>query len=437
MTSNSIQEEAAGADETKSRIAHTTRNFAAVALSTLIANGVQFLWIIVLARIVGDETFGVWSKIAAFVGIAAAIPEFSSNLIVLRDVAQRPDQGGRYLSATLILQPILGVIAVLALNVVGLFLNNDAASRTLLFVASLTLIVDTFGTMAHNQLLAVERMTIMSAITVAYRLLVVALALIALLLGGSLLQVYEVTILAGVIRALMYWWALRRFQIKPVFPVSRQMVRYMLRESWSVGMGLLLLFTYRYVNTLIVASVLGNKENGYFGAAFTIVFGIIELSSSTVLVALSPLMSRLASGNREQLRALVDNFSFLTVALALPLGVAISLLAGNLSALLFPGFVGTAAILEVMIWQGVASMISDIYSQSMTVQGKQNAVFLIRVVGILTNVILNAILLPQIQGARGAAIASLGAQIVVLALMLRDHQLDSMIQRFGGRYLRI
>lgn len=422
----------------ESQISRTTRNLTAVAISTILANGLHFVWITILARLIGAETFGLWSKITAFVGIASALPEFSSNLIVLRDVAQRPKDAGKYLSATLVMQPLLGLVAAIGLIIVSLILPNDTETRILLAIASLSLIIDSLGTMGHNQLLAIEQMTLMSVITVVHKVALVALALLAVLGGAGLVGVYVVTISTGLFRAALYWWALRRHGIRPQWPVTREMITYMFRSSWPIGLSILLQVTYRYINSLIVATVLGNTENGYFGAAFTIVFGIIELSSSTVLVALSPLMSRLASSQRDQLRALVDNFAFLTIALALPLGVGISLLAGKLSALLFPGFLGTAAILEIMIWQGVFAMVGDIYSQALVVQDKQNVVFLIRVGGIVSNLALNALLLPYFESARGAALASLGAQIVMVGWMLVDYRPDAAaIQRFGGRLIRV
>jgi O-antigen/teichoic acid export membrane protein len=421
-----------------SQLSRTTRNLTAVAISTILANGLQFVWITILARLIGAETFGLWSKITAFVGIAAALPEFSSNLIVLRDVAQRPKEAGNYLSATLVMQPLLGLVASVGLILVSLLLPNDTETRVLLAIASLSLIIDSLGTMGHNQLLAIEQMTIMSVITVVHRVVLIALALSVVIGGGGLVGVYVVTIGAGLFRAGLYWWALRRHGISPRWPVSREMINYMFRASWPIGLSISLQVVYRYINSLIVATVLGNTENGYFGAAFTIVFGIIELSSSTVLVALSPLMSRLATNQRDQLRALVDNFAFLTVALALPLGIGISLLAGKLSTLLFPGFLGTAAILEIMIWQGVVAMLGDIYSQALVVQDKQNVVFRIRMAGITSNLLLNALLLPYFESARGAALASLGAQAVMVGWMLYDYRPDAAaIQRFGGRLIRV
>src|SRR5260221_11390729 len=131
----------------QAQLARTARNATAIALSTFLARGIQAAWVILLARLIGDANFGTWGTIGALISTVAAISEFGMGIIVLRDVAQQPADGRRYLSATLVTQTALSGVAYLILIAIGLILPNETATRLLIALAGISLFVDTLGTM--------------------------------------------------------------------------------------------------------------------------------------------------------------------------------------------------------------------------------------------------------------------------------------------------
>lgn len=420
------------------QLPQAARNIAAIAISTILSNAIGFVWVILLSRLISIADFGMWGVIGALIGIGTTIPEFGMGLIVLRDVAQRPTQAGLYLGATLIVQPLLAILGCILLIGIGWLLPYDGATRTLLAVGSLSLIVDVFGNMCHNQLLAVEQMVTTSVIDVIHTIVLSLFALVALLAGGGLLGLYVATIIGGIFRAAMFWIILIRRGIKPRFPVDLTLIRHLFRSGWPIALGAFLQLTYRQIDKIIVLAVIASKNDvAYLTTAYVIVFGVSELTSSTVLMALSPLMARLAHDQPAALRSLVDGLAFLLLVLLLPVGIGISQLSASLAALLFPGFTGTAGILQILIWQAVLAVISDIYAQSMVVRNRQRQVLIIRVCGLIINAGLNILLLPHI-GVQGAAVAILIAQAVVLSLLLIEHRPDqATVRRLAGYGLRV
>ena len=77
------------------------RNMTALALSNIASKGLLFLWQLMLARWLGSGDYGVYGTIGALLAVGASLPEFGMGLIVIRDVAKRPRDAGRYLAATL------------------------------------------------------------------------------------------------------------------------------------------------------------------------------------------------------------------------------------------------------------------------------------------------------------------------------------------------
>jgi O-antigen/teichoic acid export membrane protein len=413
------------------------RNSLAIAASTILARGLQFLWAILLARLVGEAGYGIWGLIASLITILATLPEFGMGLIVLRDVSRDRTQAGKYLAATLVVQPLLALLAH-ALLVVIAVVAYESPVNLLLIVAGGSLLLDTLGNIGHGQLLAAEQMVVTSAILVLHIGLQIAFAAVVLFAGGGLLGLYIATLTAGLCRAVMYWLALRHLRVRPQFPVDGQVVRALFWGGWPLAVGSFLTLIYTQIDRVLVFSLLGERQAGNVVSAFVVIFGVTEIISITMLTALFPLMSRLAVDHRDELRRLTDQLAMLTLLASIPLAVLIAGLASRLSALLFPGFVSTSQVLELLIWQAVVQMVGSAFSQLMVVEGKQTRLMVFRLIGLAVNIALNLLLLPRL-GISAVSLTLLVTQAVMVALFLTYRRPEPVVWqawvRQGGRIL--
>ncbi len=406
------------ATETARRAA---RNAAALAFANVMTKGALFAWQIALARLLGAEEYGVYGTIGALLAIGAAIPEFGMGLIVLRDVSRRPQEAPRYLGATLTLQPALAAAGYALLLAAAWLLGYSGEIRALLALAAVSLLVDALGNMCHNQLLAQERMVLTSLISVGHIAALLTLGGAALWAGGGLWGLYAATIAAGLGRAAVYWAALVRTGVRPALPADRALMRVLLRDGWPIALNALLFLAYQHVDKLATTALLGTEGTGQLMAGFVIVFGVIELLSTTVLVAVFPMMSRMwGEGQTQLFQVLMEKLAFFNMLVSVPIAIFTSLLAVPLSALLFgAGFTKTASVLEVLIWYTVVTMVNNVFAQALLIQNRQRHLLLIRTVGLALNLGLLFVLLPVLD-VQGAAVATLIAECVILVALVRS-----------------
>jgi O-antigen/teichoic acid export membrane protein len=319
---------------------------------------------------------------------------------------------------------------------VALLPGYDADFRLLLALAALSLFLDVIGNMAHNQLLAIEQMVTTSAILITHILLQIAFAMAALSGGAGLPGLYIATLLAGVLRAVMYWTALRRNGLRPHWPVDRRVVRTLFRDGLPLALASLITLTYQHLDKVLAFTMLSEADAGYLTSSYVIVFGVSELIGTTALTAVYPLMSRMGAEQPGILGALTERLAILLLVIALPLAIAIATLAGRLSALLFPGFDRTADVLEVMIWHVLPSMVAAVFVQELIIRGQQGRTVGLRIVGLILNAALNLILLPRI-GVPGAGIASVATWSALAAILLVMRRMErGALRRFLGSAAR-
>ena len=396
---------------------------AALAFSTVAAKGLLFIWQLILARWLGAEGYGTYGTIGALLAIGAAIPEFGMGLIVIRDVAQRPQEAGRYLGATLTMQPLLAGAGYVILLITAFLLGGeyDAGLRALLALAAISLLVDALGNMSHNQLIAQERMVIPAIISTGHIVALVALAGIALAADTGLWGLYAATLVAGLLRVVAYWIALLRTGIRPTFPVDRAVARGLLINGAPIAMTSFLTLAYQHTDKLLTTQLIGTEGTGQLTAGFVIVFGVIELLSTTVLVAVFPMMSRAyAERKHEMFDFMLEKLAFFNLMISLPIGIYTSLLAVPLASLLFGSeYTRTADVLQVLIWYTVVTMVTNVFSQALLIQNRQRRILVIRSSGLVLNILLNLLLLPWL-GVPGAAVATLCAESLILLAILRS-----------------
>ncbi|HEX2908582.1 MAG TPA: flippase [Phototrophicaceae bacterium] len=397
------------------------RNAGAIAAASILSRGLQFGWQLLLVSALGPAMYGIYGVVAAFIMVGSAIPNFGMGPIVVRDVARYPQKAGQYLTATLFMQTVLALLAYVGLNAAAALGGYSETVRVFVSIASLGLIVDILGSMCNDLLLAQERMLASSVVTVCHILLMIVLAALGLAGGYGLFGLYLGSLIAGVGRSTALWLLVLRGGVRPQWPFDRSIAGPLISNGAPLAVAAFLSLAYQQADKLLTNRLIGDVETGYLSVAFIFIFGIVELLSTTILLATFPLMSRAHGDGRNPLFGfIVGKLSFFTVLVSLPICLTLSVYAAEITVPLFgEDFRPTADVLRILIWYALISMFNNIPAQGMTVQNRQRRTLFIRAGGLTLNVILLLTLLP-VLGVRGAAVASVGAEALVLVLLLRS-----------------
>ena len=394
------------------------RNISALMLASLVSKGALFGWQLALSLWLGPGEYGMYGTIGGLMANAAVLASFSMGLIVIRDVARAPDKAGRYWTAMLFAQTLLALVAYGTIN--SLAVGYSETLRGFLALAGINLFIDIFGNMAYDLLISRERMVVTSAVEIAHIGLRIGLALWALSAGWGLLGVYAAAAATGILRSAALVGLNLRAGIRPRFPLDRDLLRLLLANSAPIALASLLTLAYQHMDKLLTTGILGERITGYLVVAFVINYGVIELVSVSVIVAAYPLLSRVYGDGRNPVFGfLIEKLALYKLLAALPLALGVSILAeAIILPLLGETYAPSADILRLLIWFTALTMFANVFMQGLLVQNRQRLLLVIRGASLALNVALSAFLLTSWRDARGAVIASIVGELLVVALLL-------------------
>ena len=436
MTSLSTMSESATLSSPDAKRA--ARNVSALVIASIISKGVLYIWQLVLSTWLGPTEYGIYGTVGGLMVNAATIASFGMGLIVIRDVARDPSKAGKYWSVMLFVQTILALLAYVGMN--GVTVVYSETLRAFAALAGINLFIDLFGNMGYDLLLAREAMVKTSLVEIAHIFLRIGLALLALTGGWGLLGVYIAAIASGLIRSAVLVYFNLRAGLRPEFPLDRQIGIPLIVNSAPLALSSFLTLAYQHSDKLMTTGILGEKLTGYLTAAFVINFGAIELFSTSVLVAAYPLLSRYYDEGRNAFFGfMIEKLALYMIIIGVPLALSISILADKIMVpLLGEAYAPSAGILRLLIWYTAITMFGNVFSKGLLIQNRQRHLLLIRAAGLALNVTMTAFLLFRWGDPRGAVIASIIGEILVVALLLRNfHTLGWQPRNIAGSAARI
>ncbi len=398
------------------------RNISALMIASIISKGALYIWQLVLSPWLGPSDYGIYGTVGGLMVNAAAIASFGMGLIVIRDVARDPSKAGKYWTAMLYVQTVLALFAYVAMN--GAAIGYSETVRAFAALAGINLFVDLFGNMSHDLLLAREDMVKTSLVEIVHIVFRIALALLALAAGWGLLGVYGAAFISGLARSSALTYFNMRAGLRPELPFDWGVARPLVINSAPVALSAFLTLAYQHSDKLMTTGLLGERVTGYLTAAFVINFGVIELFSVSILVAAYPLLARYYDdGTNPIFGSIIEKLARYTLIVVIPLALSISILADKImTPLLGEAYAPSADILRLLIWYTAITMFGNVFSKCLLIQNQQRRLLLIRGASLALNVTLTAVLLLNWGDPRGAVIASIIGEMLVVFLLLRGFE---------------
>ncbi|WP_018076470.1 flippase [Thiobacillus denitrificans] len=374
-----------------------------------------------VARYLGPEQFGLMNYAMAIVALFGAVAGLGLNGIVVRDLVQKADGASLTLGTTFLLQLMGGFLAfVLAVVAISVMRPADDLARAMVAILGFALVFKASEVVKYwfeSQVRSKYTVWVENGVFLILAAIRVGLILVKAPLLAFVWAALAETALAGSLLLLVYarqaGWLLN-------WRASRSRAKSLLMESWPLILGSMASMINMRMDQVMLGSMVNNTVVGNYSAAvrlaevWLIIPGIIGSSIYPSIIA--------AKAKSEELyRKRILQVTKLMATGVLPAAVIIFLLSDQVVHLIYgQQYAAAGTYLAIYIWTGVPYLVFFVLNQMFYIEGLLKAGFVVSIFSVVSNVLLNFMLIP-LYGGIGAAISTLitavGSTLLSLAIL--------------------
>ena len=369
-----------------------------------------------VARYLGPEDFGLFSFASAFVSVFGTLSTLGLQGIVVRDLVNDPKGSFETLGSSFVLQATGGIIAFsLLIVLIPILRPHDQSVLSIVAIIGLTLFFKGSESMKYWFESQVQSKYAVWAENLVFAV-VVAVKIGLILVGASLLAFVWTSFLEGLFTALFilvaYEWVGGRIK---VWRFSFARAKALLVHSWPLILSGFAVMVYMRIDQIMLGQMLNDKAVGIYSAA-------VRISESWYFIPVAIVGSvfpALLDAKKTSEAFYIDRFQKLydaLVIIALVVAIPVTFLAHQIVEVLFGHeYIEAGTILSIHIWTAVFVFLGFASGRWLLAENRQLLVFQRAFLGMVVNIALNYIWIPQYGGV-GAAVATLLSQAVAAFL---------------------
>jgi len=364
-----------------------------------------------VARYLGPERFGLLSYAQSFVGLFTIIASLGLNGIVVRELVKNNNLNDEIIGTAFWLKLIAAFGVLLILAVAINFTSNDTYTNILIFIIASATIFQSFNVVDfYFQSKVMSKFVVYANIISLFLSSIVKITLIlneAPLLAFAWVILFDSFILAC---GFIYFYIKKnlRFKIKNL-KLKIKTATSLLKDSWPLILSGIAISIYMKIDQVMIKEMMNAEAVGQYAAAVRLseVWYFIPM---VITASLFPAIINAKKKNENlyylRLQRLYDFMAFMGIAIA----VTMTFLSTWITELLYGAQYNQAgSVLVIHIWAGVFVFLGVASAKWFIIENLQMLTLQKTFYGMITNIILNFILIPK-YGIQGAAFATLVSQ---------------------------
>lgn len=379
--------------------------------------GLLLILLALAARYLSPDDYGRFRFALALTSILETIMDIGLGHVTVRAVARNKADAGPFFRNILGLKLVWVGVGLALLGIVTPMLRSDPIVIRVCYLMGLSSAVRSYLVTTRGLLQGLDRFDTEAWLVVSDRVLLLLAGSAALVSGYGLMGLVlafvaaRTLVLAGVIVLLRTLLG----SIAPTF--DRAAWRELQAAAIPLGLFMIVLNTYSYIDTVILGVMRSDAEVGRYGAAYSVYEGLTYVPSVLAAV-LTPRLSELFTRDRQGHRRLLGRVLSITALLGVVLGAAAMWTAPLILETIFgAAYLPGSASLQILAAGSVFVFCTWILHAAAISTNLDRRLLVTTAVGLSTNVALNLALIPR-WGINGAAAATVIAEGLTAVLLL-------------------
>lgn len=359
-----------------------------------------------LTRYLGPEQFGLYNYAMAIVALFGVVAALGLNGIVVRDLAASHSDKYEVLGTATVLRLGAGLGAFVLAGITVVWMRpNTSLAQWLVVIAAAAFLFQALDTI--DLWFQAQQKSKYSVYTKTVAYVLVSIAKIGLIVAQAPLIAFTwASLVEAALAALILIFVYQATGEKiRQWRIDLQRMRELLRACWPLFLAGLSGILFARLDVLLLADMRDAKEVGIYAAA-TRLSELWFFLPMTMVAAIQPQLVRLKQQNElayhDRLRHLYAVMSGLSLSVAVLTTIFASFI---IHAAYGHAYDRSASVLAIHTWAGVAVSLGVASGTYLVIEGFEKIYMVRNLVGLLSNVVLNLLLIPS-HGAEGAAVAA-------------------------------
>lgn len=364
------------------------------------------LLISIVARYLGLSLYGKYGFITSIVSVAIIFSYFGLQDILIREIAKDKDKVGLFLGTTLIIRTALCLLVFFAVVVIAHLAHLSPLEHMAIQLFALSEILYSFSMLLKAVFNAIEKTIYDALFTIINRLGNLLLIGIVVWFDAGFIGLFWAVVVSNLISLIITGiFLVFKLKIIPIIRFDIDQLKYFTFQSLPLGIGRVLQVCSFKVDIFILKIFSSSKDIALFFGPHNIImrFQLIPLSIS---IALFPLLTRLSRDSEAAFRHTFLQCLKYTLLIGILVTITTFFWAKEIVFLFFgTEFIQGPLVLKILAFTIGFLFLDALLSMVLIIRNRQCAVTIVSGATLLTNLILDLMLVPS-HSYIGAAIAT-------------------------------
>ncbi len=367
------------------------------------------------ARYLGPSNYGLISYAASLVAFVTPIMQLGINNVLVHELVENKEKEGVIIGSTIVLRMVASVLCIVGVTAFAMVANPG--DKTTVTVCLL------YSTLLFFQAMDAMQFWFQAKLLSKYT---------SLIMLGAYLAVAAYKVMLLIMQKSVQWFALSNALDHIIIVVFLSLFYKKLggaklttsaataKELFQKGkyyiVPSMMIMVYSQVDKIMIKGMMSEKEVGFYAAAIN----CVTLSSfvfSAIIDSFRPVIFENRKTDRKKYRDSLSRLYSIVIYLAVLQSLTLVVF-GEYAILLLYGeqYLPAVGALQIAGWYALFSHIGSVRNVWVLAENKQKYLWVLNLTGGITNVILNAVLIP-VMGINGAAVATLVTQFLTNVVM--------------------
>ena len=391
------------------------KNFSILTAAHIVEKIITFVLIIILARYLGVEGYGIYALALSFIGLFGQLFDGGLNYLLMRDTARKVADRQQLLGRVLAGKVIMGVIVIFGIVCLAIVLAYPEDAFYSIIIYGVAMLVLSFANTFRAVFLALERAEFEGLLLILNRFLLLGGVTFCIVLNIGIPKIMTAYLISALITLWLGNYLCKRIFYSPSWDVDYKSIKGLFKKAMPFAVGAMMAEIFFNIDNVMISKMVGLESVGYYNASYKLSYSGV-LFANTMTLAIYPFLSKNWLEGKDKVFIVFGQFFKILIILSMAISLMVAILANNIIMIVFgKEFEESIALLQILVFTLPPFYLVHLTNRTLDAIGEQRFKANTMIAGVIINVVLNFILIYKFK-AVGASIATVVTSIFIVVV---------------------